>query len=78
MKLTMNITAATFATLLIGGLAMSPASAAVKHENIRYDFNEDLLDKEVKKLKLEGSFELNDLSYAIGAISPKDSSQALK
>ena len=64
MKLTKSTIAATFAALLIGGLAISPASAAV-NETGRVDMSK------------HAGFELtSDSSYNNGRVSP-EGSQAL-
>ncbi len=59
MKLTKSTIAATFAALLIGGLAISPASAAV-NDTGRVDMSEHV------------GFELKgDSSYSNGRVSPE-------
>ena len=47
MKLTTNSIAATFAALLIGGLAISPASAAVRNEISHFDVKGYVLNLEL-------------------------------
>ena len=59
MKLTKSTIAATFAALLIGGLAISPASAAV-HQTGRVDVSDHTI-----KFELQG-----DTSYSTGRVAP--------
>lgn len=67
MKLTKSTIAATFAALLIGGLAVSPASANVQNDNGRVPTS------------TRAGFELNgDSSYLDGRSAPEGSQPVLK
>ena len=68
MKLTKSTIAATFASLLIGGLAMSPASAKVHNETGRVDMGEHLF-----KFELKGGS-----SYNNGRVAPEGTQPILK
>ena len=67
MKITKNTIAATFAALLIGGLAISPASANVPNNNGRVPTT------------TQAGFELNgDSSYVDGRGAPEGTTPILK
>jgi hypothetical protein len=64
MKLTKSTIAATFAALLIGGLAISPASAKVHPSGYNETGRVDVSDHEI-------TFELQgDTSYTTGRVGP--------
>ncbi len=67
MKLTKSTIAATFAALLIGGLAISPVSAAV-HQTGRVDASDHAI-----KFVIQGAS-----SYNNGRVSPEGSQPILK
>jgi hypothetical protein len=72
MKFSKNTIAATFAALLIGGLAISPASAKVHNETGHFDINAHVLN-----LELKGDFGLKDKTYNAGRAAPTGESQAV-
>ena len=72
MKLTKSTIAATFAALLIGGLSINPASAAVRNTISHIDINEHILNLELKR-----DFGLRDTSYSAGHVAPNGSAQAV-
>ncbi len=72
MKLSKNTIAATFAALLIGTLATSPASAKVHNETVHFSINEHVLN-----LELKGDFGLKDKTYKTGRFAPTGESQAV-
>ena len=66
MKLTKSTLAATFAALLIGGLAISPASAKVHTQTGRVDMSEHI------------GFELNGTTtYTTGRVAPESKTEAV-
>ena len=73
MKLTKNTIAATFAAILIGGLTVSPASAAVRNEISHFDINDYVLN-----LELKGDVEpKNDTPYNTDHLGPNGKAQAV-
>ena len=66
MKLTKSTIATTFAALLIGGLAISPASAKVHNETGRVDMSEHI------GFELEGTG-----TYNTGRVAPEGSAKAV-
>ncbi len=73
MKLTKYTIGAPFAAVLIGGLAFSPASAAVRNEISHFDINEYVLN-----LELKGDVEpKNDTPYNTDHLGPNGKAQAV-
>ena len=73
MKLTKCTIAATFAAVLIGGIVIGPASAAVRNEISHFDINEYVLN-----LELNGDVELkNDTPYNTDHLGPNGKAQAV-
>jgi hypothetical protein len=68
MKLTKSTIATAFAALLIGGLAITPASAKVRNETGRVDMSEHSINFELK----------GDTSYNSGRSAPQGTQPILK
>jgi len=68
MKLTKSTIAATFAALLIGGLAINPALAKVHNETGRVDMGEHLFTYELK----------GESTYRYGGTAPEGTQPILK
>lgn len=72
MKFSKNTIAATFASLLIGALAVSTASAKVHNETGHFDISAHVLN-----LELKGDFGLKDKTYNAGRVASTGDSQAM-
>jgi len=64
MKRTKNTIAATVAALLISGITISSASAAVRH-----DVGEINTTEQILKMELQGDYGLKDKTYSAGRVA---------
>lgn len=67
MTRTKNTIAALAAVLIIGGLAISPASAAVRHEVSQIDLTDQIL-----KMELQGDYGLEDRTCSADRDAPNE------